>query len=54
MSETIISERRSKRSESTPPTRISSTFGSVHATPTIESAVGASEISYTCHAIATK
>ena len=49
----IISRRRSKRSPSTPPTSRNSTIGSVHATPTIESAVGTFDSSYTCHAIAT-
>jgi hypothetical protein len=50
----IITRRRSNRSLITPLTSRKSTCGKVQATPTTESAVGAFESSYTCHAIATK
>ena len=48
-----MSDRRSKRSESTPPRSTKRTVGSVQATPTTASAVGAFDSSYTCQAIAT-
>lgn len=41
----IITFRRSTRSETTPPSSTNRTSGSVHATPTIDSAVGAFESS---------
>ena len=46
--------RRSKRSVTTPPISSSTIVGTVIAIPTIESAVGAFESAYTCHAIATR
>ena len=49
----IISQRRSYRSVSTPPSSRKKTRGSVQATPTIESAVGTLLIWYTCQASAT-
>ena len=52
-SESISTSRRSKRSLIAPPSSKSSTCGSIQATPTTASAVGALESVYTCQAIAT-
>src|SRR3954468_23471066 len=48
-----IRSRRSTRSLSTPPGSSRSTVGSVHAAPTIDSAVGVFESSKACHATVT-
>ena len=49
----IISRRRSNRSESAPLASINTTWGALHASPTMASALGLFEISSTCSAIAT-
>ena len=46
--------RRSRRSLTTPPGRRHAIVGTVIAIPTTESAAGAFQSSYTCHAIATR
>src|SRR5436190_4457156 len=47
-------ERRSSRSLATPPTSRNTIVGTVIAMPTTDSAVGASDSAYTCHASATR
>ena len=50
----IISGRRPIRSDSAPLNGSTITVGSVHATPTTARANGEFEMSYACHAIATR
>ena len=54
MSEPISTRRRSTRSETAPPNSSSTIVGMVIAMPTIDSAAGAFDSSYTCQAIATR